>query len=873
MAFDSTTDFSQFHENWENNVGTLRTPFSQTVSSIQVPFYDSTHPIPFPSLTSPTTNTPSGLFPNLWNDIKSGASSIWHHAEGGLTGAWNALANPNDLPDQQLGIPVIPMVKGFFQGLVNPDQAMQQEKANEKALGVDNSGLYHFVENTATDPLSYVPLSLLTKPLGIAAKAGYNAVKDVPAVSSLIDKITSAGNSLSDWLKEGWNRMHSTNAVESNQYINKIQNSLQGLTPEEQIAALHIAENAPIAEKLREQMPHVVPAANQIRILFDKLGEEALNRGLIKSMRENYVSHIPVSKFENGGIFANSTKPLKPYLSSSKARKLEGTIYEINQRAANGELDDVLSKLGLEPGSKLFEDNPAKLLTAHALQVIRAKNLYDFIHNVVLPNAQKVTEIPAVIPKGMGLYRPNTLKFFPAMLAEHNIGEDAVNGLVPLEELHPGVGVSSKTPAYLMNKADAEFLNGAFRSGNVSNLPPLVSGALNLGKKALAGINTAARTTMLYNPLVHTLNNVPWQVFLKDAGVLNPLGERGWLRFLNEAKNGPIEGSMYERAAKAGAISAPHTEFRGGIHDIANQVAESLNPTKTPWSVLKKYNPVSMVYRASNAATWIPEHAMRANLFSRLVDRGLSDEEAAKEVNSVLGNYNNLGKVEKGIQTYAFPFWNWMRTAIPSNIKALYEQTPKFAIPYHAIDTLNYMATGHGMSENPENKRWAIAIPGVKDKNGNQFYFSWYNPGMELGKLSTEGLDYFFRRLNPVDKMAYAALTNQEDPFQDYKVVPYPDIPGGASNPLNEKGIFFGNKGPRVNPWLAYAAQTFGNPVSGIGEAAGATLPENIARLVGSYGSYYNPETAAREQQYKQRQQQSELRAALKAFQKYQQGQ
>ena len=705
----------------------------------------------------------------------------------------------------------------------------------------------------------------LANPLSWVAPGG--VIKDVAQAPKVVDAInalreaaggTRVGASAlgaMQKLASGFNRfagmrpairngildMEGKTVADSAQAQRELDQVFKGTTPEQRTLVTYAREGDPQSIMAIARNPQLMAALGHLENLYGSTGRDLLDRGLIGNrIEDGYVPHILASHFEGEnpkGVYANLNKPMKAYISASKSRTLQGSIKEINDRLATDPKFATSVADLTAPSGKLFETDAYKLALSHALQAHRAINLHDFIHGVVLPQAYKADRLPATLPENLGAYRPKTLNFFPnAQTSRDALDELATGGKdsVPLESLRPGFGVRKNSTAYIMPKAEARFLNGYTRS--FAGDSPL---------SLMEPLSNSVRSLMLFNPLIHFPHNVTTMAFLHDPGaVLNPAQ---WMSHLREAA--AHSGPWYDLAMRSGAISEatnPSLLSHGtnGISARVNAALSALDKSGTA-KLASVLNP----YRLSQIGTWVPEHAMRTALFRRAVQRGQTYREAADFVNRALGAYRNLTPFEQSLQRGVFPFYSWLRTSIPGVIRQTATNPGRTLAITRLENAINYYNTGKNMDQTAKGQEGDISL-------GNGTYVNPYLPTTEaFGTLPHEGvLEFLFNRTYPWERFAAQVASNEQNPLsgENYKfpVVPMPAAEGTNFAYLNNQPLFFGNVGPKVNPYLALASQDLSNPVGFVGQEANQPALQSVLDLLGMYASKPKPGGAAENAAY-----------------------
>jgi len=224
---------------------------------------------------------------------------------------------------------------------------------------------------------------------------------------------------------------------------------------------------------------------------------------------------------------------------------------------------------------------------------------------------------------------------------------------------------------------------------DVGGAPP--AAAQDLGK-FISVMNNIQRFGLITNPAVHLTWNLMFNTM--SAG-MNPLN----YRYLWMSEKSPEFAELLERADKAGAIN-----YSSRSGDFFENVA--------PY---KGLDIAQKVRKASNAASNLNskivfdwgEKRMSMGLFKSLVDKGMSDGEAAVAVSKAVGDGVSMSATEKALQN-AFFFYPWVRTIIPFYLKTTLQRPQWTAGIANRLDQYNQQMGDHNAED------WQMALPGGK---------------------------------------------------------------------------------------------------------------------------------------------------------------
>ena len=773
--------------------------------------------------TPPSVNsTGGGILNGLWHGIQN----VYNHGVGALEGAMAGSGGA----DGAVGLPGFG--EGFIKGLINPNQAesqYQQMKATgEQHMNPIAKVATNFALDTASDPLTYVPLGKVAeiahvpqaldtaKNMATAAlRATHTGAKALDYAKALRESATSILPGTRDYFKQAYANFLNHTATDNAEATNAIKQAFQGKNPAAREAFQQefekSAEGQPLSAANEQTRQLLAPILAQTRqhaldtnILTHTMNPDEMKVG-------QYFPHVLADKLaDTKGATSTIGNRIKTTIDANKARNIPGTIAEIN---ANPELPN-------------FEADPAKALGYHLYQFNNAKNSHALINEVMAHGYD---------PTGLdGVYAGDIHPETNSPLVEYSHGGKTV----------------------LLPKAEAQTLQN-LTSNQRGPWTKLWQGATNFGNRSM----------FLSNPTIHLLNNLGWQTLSHAPNIFSKIP-----KYISSAFKDVPDHPMMLRAMRAGAL---HHSFETGqlgsgtAKDFANRLAKSLDQTGNP--ILKAFN--KYYYNLTPNA----ERAYRTAAFEHALDQGMNDQQAADYVHQLYGG-NNAGmvnNVDKAMGS-VLPFWNWTKTAISSNAKNALENPFPYSALYHAMNAVNEQNSGNDMLQNVNPLAMSL---GTTNAQGKPESLEPYLPPMEIAKLVRDTAQqgpingpatFLFNKASAPAKFLGQILTGEQNPTaavpQKYNLLPAPYSPVNA--PENQRGIYWGDTGPQVNPYLAQAAQDFPNILSNIAELSGKSpLAQTLINpLVGTGGTIVtsNPQSAAKEQAYAQRQQQTELRSYLK---------
>lgn len=456
------------------------------------------------------------------------------------------------------------------------------------------------------------------------------------------------------------------------------------------------------------------------------------------------------------------------------------------------------------------------------------------------------------------------------------IAADAVRRAEELtKKLHPGIGVRKVDEAYVLPKSVADYLNGWAQRASWKN-------GLRIG---LDAFNGAVKRAWTLNPIYH-LKNILYNSLLGDARAMIT-GQ--WLPMIREVRE---KGPLYERAVRAGAVSSWTDRDLQDFRRAGDLAKQALGLSKNEDArlamaerklrqilLIGRQDPASLsqrMYQALHDSLWNTDKVLRLTLFKRALDRGLSDEEAARFVNHFLVDYRNLTPAEKDIVQLFFPFYAWQKGNTPLQFEAWLNQTGKQLLPYKLAEELS------GQNPRGPTQLQDVALP--PNQQGIETLINPSLPSKEVQEILQEPFSGFlFSRSQPLFQtlmgLSGADMRNPwEGPGSYGQVKIYdPTLPEAVQvQPL------FGQSGPLVDPRIAFAAgsmpgENLYNTLVGLSNLFNLPLftetrkaqAENpaasvLAPLLGGYVSTYNPQQQALVNLYLQNKQRQDFSAQIR---------
>lgn len=553
------------------------------------------------------------------------------------------------------------------------------------------SGVVGFAGDVATDPLTYVggvvgraakgSLTMAGKGIeGIAPGIADNALMrafniyrgDLMKLRELEMRyrdISGAGKYQTIRDSKEWNKKLNDLSVELNMSPEELKSSIvrQVETPSPDVPLKIAQEAADIRIKNATQ----IALEQQLGI---KIGEV-----------ENYFPHVTtpealraIGKERILDIFRKS----EVQHASTKARKLEGTVEEINARKILGT-------------DKFFTDDP---VVAQAVRDLRHSNAVGAA--MFLDDAGKQFGIEAA--KAPAHYIETTIP------------------LLKGKKFDPDV-------AHFINKNYARFGS----TEEVVGFLDVYDKAQNWWKMWSLGARPAyhARNAMgnMWNNYIAGVKN---PVVYKQAAQLEFMEQTG--KFTGTIANKPTF-EIYDAALKHGVLG--RSQYHG---DIVDNVIHEVNKSLTGIKAGDLFTPTTrnILLRGGFAAgRKVEENARLAHFIDR-VRKGDSYEDAAKSVKKYLFDYENLSPVEQRVFKRVMPFYTWTRKNIPLQLEAIVENPQRF----NRINLIRNQIQGEVPDEEAVSEQikelGPVYVGETEEGDKKAFTLSGYLPFMDVQKLT-----------------------------------------------------------------------------------------------------------------------------------------
>jgi len=399
---------------------------------------------------------------------------------------------------------------------------------------------------------------------------------------------------------------------------------------------------------------------------------------------ENYFPHIPtregmraLAKERVFDIFRKS----EVQHASTKARRIEGTVEDINARKI----------LGTE---KFFTDDP---IVAQAVRDLRHANSVS-----------------------AALFLDDVGKQF---------GKSAADA--------PAHFVETSVPLLKGMKFDPEVAQYIKKNWSHIGSPKEVAGFLDLFDQAQGWWK---RWSLGARPAYHTRNAVGnlWNNYI--GGVKNPVNYLQATKMEVMEQSGKFTGNiagkpafeLYDAALTHGVLG--RMQYHG---DIAENVIHEVNKTLTKYAPSDLFTPTTrnLFLRAGfTAGRKIEENARLAHFIDR-VRKGDSYDQAAKSVKKYLFDYEDLSPVEQKVFKRLIPFYTWTRKNIPLQVEAIVENPQRF----NRINLIRNQVQGEIPDEEAVSEQMKelgpIYVGETPEGDKKAFTLSGYLPFMDVQKM------------------------------------------------------------------------------------------------------------------------------------------
>ena len=493
-----------------------------------------------------------------------------------------------------------------------------------------------------------------------------------------------------------------------------IQKSMKGMTPTDLKLVAEAIEKPAVRAGIANKT--IAKLADDMDNLFIGMKQSEQKVGILKKELTNYFPHIKAQESLKTRLSAFfSPKKYSHILKSSKGRKIEGTVAEINARF----------------GREFFQSNPAIAYAQRGLASSKAVTAKQFLGEV-------------------------GEKFF-------------VNA-----ENAPIAFMDSTNPLFKGLKADPEVVRVVDQY--MQGIKP---DDLKLIIRGFDKVQNWWKGQVLISPSYHVRNMFSnfWNNWL--AGVKNPvayekarkvqLGKNlDNLLVTTNAGEKFTTGQVLKLAKQRGVIG------RGWYGaDIARQLVDEVGGTSTRAQKLSRLMPWKQnnyYFKTNRAVGSAIEDNARVAHFIDYLQKGFSADDAAKSVKKFLFDYGDLTATEQNIFKRIMPFYTWTRKNIPLQLEQLAIQPEKFAAIPKVLEAIESgvadPATEKYLSEYiSENVPVKIGV----DKDGNTQYFLMGNwlPAAQAVDFLSQPLENMIQMATPFVKTPYELWANKSTFFKN----------------------------------------------------------------------------------------------------------
>ena len=524
----------------------------------------------------------------------------------------------------------------------------------------------------------------------------------------------------------------------------------------------------------------------------------------------------------------------------AKHRTLEGTMREIDKQFS--------AKTG-----RLFYSHDPFIIYERLETSIRAQNMHKLLDDLLSTYGQKIkgtASIGQVLAKIRAskaamkviALRPATF-FHGVTLTDKAIQQLADTGHVDIlpQDLQDVLLSGIQPDRFVVPTWLANFVEDYMTPPTqqyTSDLAKRLAGIIGLYDKFTSVIRKASLTA----PAWH-VTNMLLEMISSDIPALTQIPKA--------IEDITSDSELYHRAVRAGIFhDAPLVgygtrETRSAELKRLIQYGRTQNPFRSEY--WKRFiaqqkgqsNPFMVIINTAlqpgQVVTWQSDKVLRMALFRWGALRGLSDDENAATVGSVLHLYNRLTPVEKRIGTRFFYFYDWMKHIVYDIPKRMLNIKGD---PYHALHTAATLALGLYLLDRQhlamdgkhlwqeDTPAHALSIVLGKNGDGTVRYLNIHAPILDTLIAAAEAAEghpqFVFNRATPLVTMPLVLASGTLNPFapssQRIPIVRHPDImPGIEKVPLFGpwKDVTQGTRlNPAVNPVVAAIVQELARPIS-----------------------------------------------------------
>ncbi len=598
-----------------------------------------------------------------------------------------------------------------------------------------------------------------------------------------------------------------------------IQNSIGKFSKDEAYKILDVIETGK-----QSGIAAIDDVASRLIKNFDNIKTVEEKLGLLKTDIQLYFPHIKVAKTgeqltswqkfkslftkadgtidDSSKAFTNA-KTFSTKLGSSKSRKIEGIVTEINKQF----------------GTEFFETRPAVAYAQRALASAKAttsKEFFDAVKQFGVVADDVATDVAAQTVKGTENWIPVAVKELKGMKFAPDVARQIDN-------------------YYKAIKPDE----------------------LNVAVRAYDSVQNWWKAQALVAPSYHIRNMAGnfWNNFL--AGITDPkayfdagrIQTGKMVQFTDDAGRVWDTPTIIKAAKQSGVLNEGWY-----AKDIATSLASEMGGIS--WNPLKQN---FALFRANRSVGSVFENNARLAHFVDLLKKGETIDNAAMSVKKFLFDYGDLTWTEKNLFKRVIPFYTWTRKNIPIQLEKLATQPAKFALMAKGINAIessvpepNEKYLGDYIKEN-------IGVRVGQDERGNTYYFLLGNwlPSAQAIDILSQPVENFIQMVSPFLKTPVELWANQSTFFEDTfgqpsKIERYPEenqswlgLTMRKKTAYVLKNIRILNELDKLNPGAIFGDKDTPSVVNRIAPNAGVRLPY-VGTITTSEerGGRFTPETA-----------------------------
>ena len=635
-----------------------------------------------------------------------------------------------------------PKMAALWRGLSGQDKASFIDLA--KKYNVPFPTLTGLAADIVLDPLTWVPIGLVTKPLlGLAGK-GIAKIPGVKPVIGLFSETFAKSKEFKEYYEmKRLARIQGT--LDEASLLEKLQELAKGTTNAERELLSAARQDPAVYAQLSATLKAKVDDFAQA---FDTLGREAVSKELItqKQFDKWAATYLPgITKETTKGIPSGGVPPTlfeKTQKGFFAKPKTFATLAERKAYAIKNARPDLLP-----------EENIAKLFGLRGVAQARWLRKKEFIEETMVKFGQRIEPTVANlrnIPEGMSVYMPKgVITFFPAktpqMKSLKKVLLSAQKGdlidlsakeMVSLLNWKEFAGISKQVPAYLVPKEIGDDLNkiGRYFINDVATNQVLRA------VDKVVGIWKALATSFRFPFHVRNVESGIYMMWLAGVNpVIIPIRLKQAARIAQKTSTGNLGqytfAEIRDLAAKHGVVNQgwmgadTSQYFFKEMERVLESGGRVEKAVKHPWREAS---------RAAREFGTVLENNGRLGLFVDGLIKGKSPKDAAAIVNKYHFDYTRATPFEREVMGRAEPFYKWMRANIPLTFETLVTQPGKWATVAKTQAALGrkYPETPFEARVKPEYMKEFnyIKTPWKSDK-GNPIYGYMDLPFTELARV------------------------------------------------------------------------------------------------------------------------------------------